>query len=156
MKINIAAIATMLASLFLTTLTQAQGSLEGAWQRTEIRMSFGPYEEVISDTEMALILFTQGHYSTMRNLSDRSEFPKGPGRLETNEQKIAAFESFFANAGSYEVAGSKLTLRHILARNPRAVGGTVESEYRVEGDKLMISTTDNDGVVTRTTYTRLD
>ena len=72
MKINIAAVASVLASLFLGTLAQAQGSLEGAWQRTEVRMSFGPYEEVVTDAEMSLILFSQGHYSIMRNLSDRS------------------------------------------------------------------------------------
>ncbi len=156
MKTKLATITVFLAGLFLATLAQAQGSLEGAWQRTEVMISGSDNEGTTSDPEMGLILFTEGHYSTMLNLSDRSGFPEGPGPLENDEQRVAAFRSFFANAGSYEVAGSKLMLHFMLARNPRVASGTTESEYRVEGDKLMITTTNAQGVVTRTTYTRLD
>ena len=47
-------------------------------------------------------------------------------------------------------------LHFMLALNPAAVGNTAELEYSIEGDKLMTTATDDEGVETRDTYTRLD
>ena len=103
-----------------------------------------------------LIVFSQGHYSPFSSVGERPDVPVGPGPLQDDEQRIAAFLAFRANAGTYETSGSKLTMRFMLARNPRVVGTTVESEYAVEGDTLVITGTNQQGVETRTTYARVD
>ncbi len=152
-----ATITVFLASLFLTTLAQAQGSLEGAWQLTEV-MRTGGSEEDTTDTDpnLQIILFTEGHHSSMRNVGDRPD-PVAEGQTLTDEDRLAAFAAFRATSGTYEVSGSKLIRHSMLNRNPGNVGNTGEVEYRIEGDKLMITAPPNDeGRVLHLTYTRLD
>ena len=152
-----ATITVFLASLFLTTLALAQDSLEGAWQTTEFMVTGGSEEDITNtDPDLSIILFTEGHYSHIRNVGDRPD-PVPEGQTLTDEDSLAAFETFRANSGTYEVSGSKLTRHSMLNRNPGTVGNTNEVEYRIEGDKLMTTTALNDeGRVLHLTYTRLD
>ena len=152
-----ATITVFLASLFLATFAQAQGSLEGAWQTTEVMVTGGSEEDTTNtDPNLSVLLFTKGHYSAMRNVGDRPD-PVPEGQTPTDEQRLAAFEALRANSGTYEVSGSKLMRHSMLNRNLGAVGNTNEVEYRIEGDKLMITVPPNDeGRVLHLTYTRLD
>jgi hypothetical protein len=154
MKTKLATITVFLAGLFLATFAQAQGSLEGAWQAQEIMISGGNNAGTF-DT-LGLIVFSEGHYSAFSNIGDRPDVPDGPGPLENDEQRVASFLAIRANAGTYEVSGSKLMLHFILARNPRVVGNDTESEYSIDGDTLTITGTNAQDVVTRTTYARVD
>ena len=151
-----ATITVFLASLFLATFAQAQGSLEGAWQTIEVRVTGGSEEDTTNTApNLSVLLFTKGHYSAMRNVGDRPD-PVPEGQTPTDEQRLAAFEALRANSGTYEVSGSKLMFNVMMNRNPGAVGNTNEAEYQIEGDKLMTTTTNDEGVVARNTYTRLD
>ena len=152
-----ATITVFLASLFLATFAQAQGSLEGAWQTTEVMFTGGSEEDTTNtDPNLNIILFSAGHFSQMRNAGDRPD-PVPEGQTLTDEDRLAAFASFRASSGTYEVSGSKLMRHSMLNRNPGTVGNTNEVEYRIEGDKLMMTSTPNDeGRVLHLTYTRLD
>ena len=154
MKTKLATITVFLTGLFLATFAQAQGSLEGAWQVQEIMITGGDNEGTSTDTGLRFLLFSGGHYTRMGNAGTRPEFTQG--EAPTDEQMIAAYNSFRANAGTYEVSGSKLMLHHMVARAPNAASGNPEFDYQVEGDKLMLTATNNQGVVTQATYTRLD
>ena len=157
MKKNLVTITAFIASLFLTTLALAQDSLEGAWQTTEVMVTGGSEEDTTNtDPNLSLRLFTAGHFSVIRNVGDRPD-PVPEGQTLTDEDSLAAFETFRANSGTYEVSGSKLILHSMLNRNPGDVGNTNEVEYQIEGDKLMITAPPNDeGRVLHLTYTRLD
>ncbi len=155
MKTKIVNITVFLAGLFLATFAQAQGSLEGAWQRTEVMISGGPNEGTNTDPTLHLLLFTGGHYSRILNFAARPD-PLPEGESATDERILASYASFRANSGTYDVSGSRLMLHFMLALNPNAVGNTTEAEYRIDGDKLIFTTTNDEGVVTRDTYTRLD
>ena len=152
-----ATITVFLASLFLTTLALAQDSLEGAWQTTEVMVTGGSEEDTTdTDPNLSVLLFSAGHYSMMRNAGDRPD-PVPEGQTPTDEQRLAAFEAFRAQSGTYEVSGSKIMLHAMLNRNPGNVGNTNEVEYQIEGDKLMTTLPPNDeGRVVRVTLTRLD
>ncbi len=152
-----ATITVFLASLFLATFAQAQGSLEGAWQTTEVMVTGGSEEDTTdTDPNLSVFLFTAGHYSAMRNVGDRPD-PVPEGQTLTDEDRLAAFAAFRASSGTYEVSGSKIMFHSMLNRNPGDVGNTNEVEYRIEGDKLMMTSTPNDeGRVLHLTYTRLD
>ena len=152
-----ATITVFLASLFLATFAQAQGSLEGAWQTTEVMVTGGSEEDTTdTDPNLSVILFSAGHYSAMRNVGDRPD-PVPEGQTLTDEDRLAAFAAFRAGSGTYEVSGSKLMLHVMMNRNPGDVGNTNEVEYRIEGDKLMMTFAPNDeGRVLHLTYTRLD
>ena len=152
-----ATITVFLASLFLATFAQAQGSLEGAWQTTEVMFTGGSEEDTTdTDPNLQIIVFSAGHFSVMRNVGDRPD-PVPEGQTLTDEDRLAAFAAFRATSGTYEVSGSKLIRHSMLNRNPGTVGNTNEDEYRIEGDKLMLTSTPNDeGRVLHLTYTRLD
>ncbi len=157
MKNHLVTITVFIASLFLTTLALAQDSLEGAWQTTEVMFTGGSEEDTTNtDPNLNIVVFSAGHYSMMRNAGDRPD-PVPEGQTPTDEQRLAAFEALRVNSGTYEVSGSKL-MRHVMMnRNLGAVGNTNEVEYRIEGDKLMMTAPPNDeGRVLHLTYTRLD
>ena len=154
MKNNLVTITVFITGLFLTTSALAQDSLEGAWQVQEVMISGGENEGTNTDPNLHVLLFTGGHYSRILNFAARPDTGLGPD--VTDEQRVAVLASFRANSGTYEVSGSKLMLHFMLALNPDAVGNTTEVEFRIEGDKLMTTATDDEGVVTRDTYTRLD
>ena len=152
-----ATITVFLASLFLATFAQAQGSLEGAWQTIEVRVTGGSEEDTTdTDPNLGVLLFTAGHFSGMRSVGDLPD-PVPEGQTRTDEDRLAAFAAFRANSGTYEVSGSKLMRHRMIARIPEDVGIMDEVEYRIEGDKLMITAPPNDeGRVLHLTYTRLD
>ena len=156
MKNHLVTITVFLAGLCLATFAQAQGSLEGAWQLQERMVSGGENEGTNTDPNLNIILFSAGHYSAMRNAGDRPD-PLPEGQTPTDEQRLAAFATFRAHSGTYEVSGSKIMIHHMMDRIPEDVGNTDEVEYQIEGDKLMMTFTPNDeGRVRHLTWTRLD
>jgi len=63
----------------------------------------------------------------------------------TADEKIAAFDSFLANSGAYEIAGSTLTTRPIVARDPNyMVGGFNKYQFRIEGKTLTLTNKSTD------------
>ncbi len=162
MKNNLVTIAVTFAGLSLATFAQAQSSLEGAWQLQETMVSGGENAGTNANPNLHLIIFSEGHYSRILDFDDRPEVPAvgavfgSEESAELDELRLATLASIRANAGTYEVSGSTLTLHFMLALNPGAVGNSPEFEYQIEGDKLMITATNNQDVVTRTTFTRLD
>ncbi len=154
MKTKLVTITVFLGGLFLAPFVQAQGSLEGAWQTTEIMITGGDNEGTNTEPEPSLLIFTGTHYSTMRNVGSRPSNTEGEPL--TDEQVIAAYRSFRANTGTYEASDSKIMYHVMVARGPTFAGATPEVEYQIEGDKLMTTATNDEGVVTHVTYTRLD
>ena len=55
--------------------------------------------------------------------------------------------NFYGNAGQYEIDGSKLTTHPTVALSPNFMtGGSWEIEYKIEGDTLWWTRTDNNEV----------
>lgn len=156
MRTNLVTVAVFFTDLLVATSAQAQGSIEGTWQMYEVTVSRGANFRTAINPNLGLLMFTERHYGMFVNAGDRPDVPPGSGPLATDELKLAAFESFIANAGTYEVSGSKLTLHLMLARSPSGLGSSPEFGYRIDGDKLITTTTSSAGVETRTTYARLD
>ena len=51
---------------------------------------------------------------------------------------IAHYKSVAANSGSYEVSGSRVTIRPIVAKLADFAGGHLTYEFRIEGDMLFL------------------
>ncbi len=61
-------------------------------------------------------------------------------RRRVGGSKVAAYDSFVANAGTYEVADSTLTIHPVVARSPNFMsGGSDKYRFRVSGDTLWLS-----------------
>jgi len=129
------------------TAVSAQSStkkpIEGAWKVIEIVVT-GHNASNIPNPQPGLILFTQKHYSVMwvPGNQPRSLF-KGEG--PTDQEKIAAYDSFVANSGTYELAGTTLTFHPMVSRSPNFMaGGVSKSEVRIEGTTLWLTQKNTD------------
>lgn len=118
-------------------------SLEGTWRPVQAMVTRGD-STVTQDEEPTLYIFTPTHFAVMGTVG-------GPRTLyhtldPTDEEKLSAFNSFWGNMGTYEVAGDSLTMHIVFARNPNYMaGGYRVSRFRVAGDTLWLATKSTDG-----------
>ena len=125
----------LVVGMFLAPVALAD-DLVGAWEITESIVADGtPIENV-----GGMIVFTaSGHYSWIRMGGTR---PSYPSQAEaTDAQKIAAFETLGANAGTYTVSGSTLTRDPAAAKNPYvyAPGNTTVRTFQIDGRTLTLT-----------------
>ena len=130
-----------------TTAVSAQNStrkpIEGVWKVTEIVVT-GADAVNVATPQPGLIIFARKHYSVMwiPGNQPRSLFK---GEDPTDQEKIAAYDSFVANSGTYEVAGATLTLHPMVARSPNFMaGGVSKSQLRIEGTTLWLTQKNTD------------
>lgn len=155
MKQSIIGVAILVAGMAFFTGAHAQG-LEGAWQTTEVEISGGDNAGTYSDPGASLVIYTGSHYSTMRNMGERPEYPE-LGQDATDAQRVEQFNTFRGNTGSYTVSGSTITSTPMVARNPNIVGQSLEAEYMLSGDTLTVTSVNAAGTVTtKATLTRLE
>ena len=122
----------VLAGLVTPMAGQSTTSIQGVWRVVERtipastadrRDPFGAFSEgIYTNLQPELMIFTAKHYS---RTTDTAAQPrpttdyKVPGK-PTLEELQAEWGPFAANAGTYEVSGTTLTLRAIVAKSPRA------------------------------------
>ena len=121
---------------------QTKSPVEGVWKVAEV---VTPSGETISNPQPSLIIFTKGHYSqiAVTGTQSRAEVdpPKDPQKL-TDAEKIARFEQwspFSANAGTYVIKGTTLTLRPIVAKSVQVMSGQTPQEltFKVEAPNTL-------------------
>ncbi len=128
-----------------------QETLEGAWRVTEESFESPAASWTNTSPQPSLYIFAEQHYSIMLVPSGsdggsqpRELFPGNEpvlGSAEpTDAEKVAAYDSFIANSGTYEVSGSSLTTRPIVAKTPNFMsGGALTYMYQIEGDTLRLT-----------------
>ena len=140
---------------------QAAPSLQGAWRVTEIEVT-GANAATNKSPQPGLYVFTRQHYSimTVNGTAPRKDFgtPRDPAKL-TDAEKIARYEvwdAFTANSGTYQVSGSTLTARPLVAKNPGVMAGPAATrEFRIEGSTLTLIQKSAAGQPVSETRTRL-
>src|SRR5438552_214128 len=93
--LGIAVVTTPLAA------QRSSRSLEGAWKVTEI-VTTGADSSRVTSPQPGLLIFTRKHYSIMYVTGNAPRTPYKAAN-PTQEEKLAAFDSFVANTGTYEV-----------------------------------------------------
>lgn len=143
---------TALAAALLSACQPAQApeagearapGLEGAWSIVSIRVT-GPDSAVGTTVQPSVYLFGDTHYSMMR-VTGNSPRALAAADSVTDAEKLAAYDSFIANTGTYEVADSTITIHPVVARSPNFMsGGSDKYHFRVSGDTLWLSNTGAD------------
>jgi lipocalin-like protein len=133
--------ATLLAACQRTE--SPEPPLEGAWSVVDIRVT-GPDSAANTTVQPSLFLFGDKHYSMMRVTGNQPRTLAAKDSA-TDAEKLAAYNSFVANTGTYEVADSTLTIHPVVARSPNYMsGGSDKYHFRVSGDTLWLSNTGTD------------
>jgi hypothetical protein len=115
----------------------------GVWKVSEIVVT-GAGASAVPSPQPGLFIFTRGHYSIMYVPGSKPRALK-KAEAPTTDEKVAAFDSFLANAGIYELAGSNLTIRPVVARDPNyMVGGFNKYEFRIDGNTLTLTNRSTD------------
>jgi hypothetical protein len=127
---------------------QTKTPVEGVWKIAEVVMpSTNPAEKgtTNSNPQPGLIIFTRGYYSQVfvRGAQPRAAVApaKDPQNL-TDAEKIARYEQwgpFTANSGTYEIKGSTLSIRAIVAKNVNVMttGTPLVQELKLEGPNTL-------------------
>ena len=123
------------------------GPLEGVWKIVEVTTT-GADPSTNRNPQQSLVTFTKGHYSYLSVDGDgpRPAFAqaKDPAKL-TDAEKLTRYEQwsrFAANAGTYDVKGTTLTLRPLVAKNETVMAKnfSIESEFKLDGNTLWLTT----------------
>jgi hypothetical protein len=154
-----AAFAMALVLVFQSSLpAQSAGSIQGVWRpvsrtipaTTNPGERSDPFAHVPVGTQTnlqpGLMIFTARHYS---RTTDTATTPRPttqeatPGKA-TVEELLARWGPFQANAGTYELSGSTLTLRLLVSNNPAGQRGTfARLTVKMEGDRLWLTPIEN-------------
>ena len=131
-------------TITITAQTSTKQSIEGVWKVSEIVVT-GTDASTVTSPQPGLVIFAHKHYSMMWIPGDqpRSLFKANP---PTNDEKIAAYDSFVANSGTYDLSGETLTLHPMVARSPNFMTGGQTATYQVKVEPTTLSlTTTNPG-----------
>jgi len=149
--------------LLLASVANAQLKptlLTGTWSLTEVKTT-GSKGRTISNAP-GLLLFTGNHYSRLYIASDQPRKPLEDQSKATAAELLAVWGPVVVSSGTYEISGSTVTLRPIVAKNPEvmAPGAIGVYSFKVEGDKLSMTEVRNvNGPITNPptmTYTRVE
>ncbi len=126
-------------------LVWAQSELNGAWERFEVSGHNADGDRKLDNVQPSLYLFHDGYYSIMlvRGNEPRPLMPEGTTWDSMTEEQLRSVCSgavFTAHSGTYEVSGSSLTTKPMIAKWPNFMeGASATYTYRVDGEWLYIS-----------------
>jgi hypothetical protein len=121
-------------------------SIQGVWQAVEVTMS-GPAARTITISEPRpnLTVITAKHYSRVQVEAEGSR-PGIADVAKANADELrAAWGPFYAEAGTYEISGNRVTLRPVASKNPAAMvaGAFTTWSYRLDGNTLWVTVDGN-------------
>jgi hypothetical protein len=114
--------------------------LVGAWKIAQTSVT-GPSGTSINENPApGLYIFTERHFSNM--LIPGSE--RQPFSVErTEKERLAAYDNFIADGGTYEYTDSTLTAKNIIAKVPNVMPphstGALTYRWRFDGDVLVLT-----------------
>ncbi len=112
--------------------------LVGAWSvATQTPPSTGA---TIDPSQPGLWIFTKGHYSAVYSIGAEPRPHAASTFNATNEEKVALYDTIKVSSGTYEVSGSTITLRPMIAKSQGYVGGRSTMEFEIAGDVLTLTT----------------
>ncbi len=135
--------------LLIPGLAFSQGStapIDGVWKIAEV-VTTGANPATNTSPQPSVIIFARGHYSwlSVGGTSPRKQSAAAatPGKL-TDADKVARYEEwnpFTANTGTFEIKGSTLTRRTLVAKNVGVMSSTTPNaqEFTLEGDTLWLT-----------------
>ena len=111
-------------------------SLQGVWQAVEITIP-GPVKQTITISEPRpnLMVITARHYSRVQVETERTRPAVADVTKASADDLRAAWGPFYAEAGTYEVAGNLITLKPTAAKNAAAMMPEAFTTWAFERDR---------------------
>ena len=132
--------AVVVAPMFSAFGQSMRESIVGVWQAAEVTHT-GPSGPETIKPGPNLTIFTSKHYSRIDVQTDKPRpVLANPSRASAEELRDV-WGPLVAEAGSYEVTDSLITLRPLVAKNPAAMasGVSIVYSFKVEGNSLILT-----------------
>ena len=111
--------------------------LEGVWSMTASDPGDG--SPLIDPSQAGLYIFAEGYYSGVYAPGPDPRVPSETMFQPTPDEMLVQYETIIVNTGTYEISGSTVTFRPIIAKSPGFVGGQATAEFQVEGETLTLT-----------------
>jgi Lipocalin-like domain len=134
--VHSAAAMVLLLLAALAASAQARNPLVGTWAVAEgTTLPSG----AVRENPSGMMIFTGRHFSWIIFFGKRPNYTS-PAEA-TDAQKVAVFETFGANAGTYTGSGSAVTLHYTAAKHPymHAPGYTEVWNFKLDGKTLTMT-----------------
>lgn len=120
------------------TVDDAAPGIEGVWTHVETSQTGGPDAGTVTDPQPSLVFITKNYYCSTF-VSTPLPRPAFNTQTPTDQQRAEAYKGFIAVAGPYERKGTTLVIHPAVSQEPDLMyGGSLELEYRLEGDRLTL------------------
>ncbi len=120
----------------------SRSPLEGAWLVVDVRFGSGGEDTGVMSAQPGQFIFTPTRYAAVWVTQTEPRVLSVSPFEPTRDEMVAHYQSSAANSGTYEVSGSRITIRPIVAKNPNFPGGQLTYEFRIEGDMLFLEAVD--------------
>lgn len=111
--------------------------LHGAWSVVSLTESGAA---AIDPAQPGLFVFTERHYSSVYSLGSEPRPMAATPFVPTADEKTAQYDTIIVNSGTYDVDGSSITFRPMVARSPEFIGGQAVMDFEIDGDTLTLTT----------------
>ena len=116
--------------------TASNRSLVGVWKLLRYR-DVTPSSSANRPAQPGLFIFTSRYYSLVMVGGDAPRaVPRGDE--PSADEKVQAYDSFRAMAGTYEIRDQELVFRPAVAKNPQLAGEQLQGPIRINGDTLTL------------------
>ena len=120
----------------LDTQIESHKGLVGAWLIVETTVTTLDGTTTNENPQPGVYIFTERHFSNMLIPEERRSLF---GEERTDEERLAAYDNFIADSGSYELTDSLLTTHNMIAKVPNAMDGGFPYRYTLDGDSLVLT-----------------
>ncbi len=134
--------------MFMSLACNQEGSLPagpenplvGVWKIVHDEEVDASGQSTDENIQSSLVIITPGYYSMVYTFGTEPRPTAAEHFNPTDEEKITAYNSIIVNTGTYELSGSKITFKPMVAKSQAYTGGGYsESEYRMGGDTLFLT-----------------
>ena len=117
--------------------TAPPNPLHGVWSMTT--MTPGDGAATIDPSQSGVFIFTESHYSAVYSLGAEPRPTAAVAFTPTSEEKVSQYDTIIVNTGAYEVGGSTITFRPMIAKSSEFVGGEATMDFEINGDVLTLT-----------------
>jgi len=145
-------VVVVLAFSGLPVLGQSKPSIQGVWRVVEVTITNpaparGWQKGTHTDVQPGMLFFAGRHYSIITDVGTKPR-PTTPVKVQgkpTLEETLERWGPFVANAGTYELSGTTLTMRAMVAKNPAIQGEKdgVRFTIKLDGNNLWLTQLEN-------------
>ncbi len=116
--------------------TAPANPLHGVWSMSTMTPADGG--ATIDPSQSGVFIFTESHYSAVYSLGAEPRPMAAVAFTPTSEEKVAQYDTISVNTGAYEVRGSTITFRPMVAKSSEFVGGEATMDFEINGDVLTL------------------